>query len=412
MLGKCPSCRSLTVLGPDGRCPNCGHAMTGDPESRGSLSGGGPSSAGSPQPEHSWQPDLAGEVREAPPYPASLLGVPPEALAMAQFRQNILRLTPHTYVTRLLVGANVLVFVVMVLSGVNPLMPRVDQLVAWGANFGPLTQDGQAWRLVTCMFLHVGLIHLLFNMWVLWQIGALVERLLGNVGLFVAYMISGVGGSLVSLYWHPNVVSAGASGAVFGMFGALLGFLVFSRHSIPLQALRSLAQSSIMFVVFNVAFGLAVPGIDMAAHLGGLATGLFCGLGLSQPINADTGRRRLLRNVLVAVGGTGVLAAAIGMLPSPDTTQLLGTTEAVEMRLRSELSAATQRHQDGQLNDRELADWIERETLPAWRALRARVEQSAAASSDQERARLLAKARQLRLQEQQFQILAARLRAN
>jgi rhomboid protease GluP len=431
MLGKCPSCQSLTVPGSDGRCPKCGYALqdaatTGSPSSGRdttdvtvhpskrtesssnqelfAASGRAADSSGTPQYYLASDPSRSDAI-----YQSAIAGIPPDAVAMDRFRQNVLRLTPHTYVTRVLVAANVLVFVVMVLSGVSPLMPRVDQLVDWGANFGPSTINGQWWRLVTCMFLHVGLIHLAFNMWVLWQIGGLVERLLGNTGLLVAYMISGVGGSLVSLAWHPHVVSAGASGAVFGLFGALLGFLVFSRRSIPMRALRALAQSSIMFVLFNVAFGLAVPAIDMAAHLGGLATGFLCGLGLSQPLDESTGRRRLLRNVLVAVIGSGLLAGATQLLPQPGMVQGENTIQQVEQQLLAEMRTAVERHQRGELSDQEFGQWLESQ-LPRWSALRERVEQLADTGPEQQRKALAASARQLQLREIQISNQAAALK--
>lgn len=430
MLGKCPSCRSLTVPGSDGRCPKCGYALSdvasadrprsGQEAPRLSPRNVGPSSnpddfsAAGQTTDSRTEPvyfQTSGPDRSDAIYQATISGVPPDAAAMDRFRQNVLRLTPHTYVTRILVAANVLVFVVMVLSGVSPLMPRVDQLVGWGANFGPSTIDGQWWRLVTCMFLHVGIIHLAFNMWVLWQIGGLVERLLGNTGLLVTYMVSGVGGSLISLAWHPHVVSAGASGAVFGLFGALLGFLVFSRGSIPIRVLRSLAQSSIMFVLFNVAFGLAVPAIDMAAHLGGLATGFLCGLGLSQPFDASTGRRRLYRNLLVAVFGSGLLAGATQLLPAPSVVQGEDTVQQVEQKLLDEMKAAVERHQRGELSDKEFGQWLDSQ-LPHWRALRERVERLADTVPKEQREAVADSIRQLQLREIQIRNQAAALKGS
>ena len=98
--------------------------------------------------------------------------------------------------------------------------------------------------MLTCAFLHFGIIHLAFNMWVLWQLGDLVERLVGNIGFLVLYIISGVGGSLASLLWNPMVISAGASGAVFGVGGALMGFILLRRDTIPAEVLKHLRAGS------------------------------------------------------------------------------------------------------------------------------------------------------------------------
>lgn len=234
-----------------------------------------------------------------------------------RFQRTILQLTPRTFVTQALIAANVIVFVLMVLSGAGLMMPGIDQLLGWGANFGPRTLDGQWWRLLSCMFVHIGLVHLAFNMWVLWQIGQLVERLVGNTGFAVLYLVSGVGGSLASLLWHPDKVSAGASGAVFGLFGGLLGFVLLCRHTIPMRIFRSLLETTLSFVAFNIVIGMMIPAIDMAAHVGGLAAGFLCGVGLSQPVESESGRRRPLRNLLVALVGGGVLAGGFQFIPAP-----------------------------------------------------------------------------------------------
>ena len=103
-------------------------------------------------------------------------------------------------------------------------------MLDWGANFGPMTMNGQWWRLVTCMFLHFGIIHLAMNMWILWGLAQVVERLVGSTGFAIAYMASGIAGSIASLAWYPVGVSAGASGAVFVTAAALLRFVRVSER--------------------------------------------------------------------------------------------------------------------------------------------------------------------------------------
>src|SRR5262245_31187047 len=125
--------------------------------------------------------------------------------------------TPRVYVTAALIGLNVAVFAAMLLDGVHPLSPTPLDLIDWVADFGPLTTHGQWWRLLTATFLHIGFFHLMFNMWALSAFGPLVERQVGNVGFLVLYLVAGLVGSVASLWWNPLLVSAGASGAIFGV---------------------------------------------------------------------------------------------------------------------------------------------------------------------------------------------------
>jgi rhomboid protease GluP len=196
---------------------------------------------------------------------------------VAEFRRTLVALTPRVYVTPFLVATNVLVFVLMVASGVYAAKSTLEEMVAWGANFGPLTLAGDWWRLVSCTFLHFGILHLAFNMWVLLDVGPLVERMVGNIGFLLLYLVSGLCGSLASLLWHPAAVGAGASGAIFGVCGALLGLLVLHRGSVPAESLARLWKSGLAFLGYNLLYGLMDRNIDAGAHLGGLVAGFFCG---------------------------------------------------------------------------------------------------------------------------------------
>ena len=143
--------------------------------------------------------------------------------------------------TPLLVVACVAVFAAMVVRGVSPTEPSIEALLDWGGNFGPyVAVDHEYWRLFTSMFLHVGFLHLLFNMWCLLAAGPMVERFFGNLGFAVIYVISGIGGALASTAFHPLLVSAGASGAIFGIFGALFGFLAVQHQTVPAALLKPL----------------------------------------------------------------------------------------------------------------------------------------------------------------------------
>ena len=210
--------------------------------------------------------------------------------------------------TTVLVGLNALVFAAMAVSGISPLDPTGQQLVNWGANWGPLTLGAQWWRLLSNTFLHIGLLHILFNMWCLWDLGALAESLYGAPTFIAVYLLAGIGGSLVSVWWHPLTVSAGASGAIFGIAGALIGSLYLGEFSLPSGAIRGTLRSVVVFVGYNLAFGI-VGNIDNAAHIGGFLTGLALGALIARvaPERNDLVRRiTILALMALVLAGFGL----------------------------------------------------------------------------------------------------------
>lgn len=181
----------------------------------------------------------------------------------------------NLYLTYSIIGINVLVFILMVAGGANIFQPTGIDIIHWGANYGPLTLSGDWWRLISCVFVHIGIIHLLFNMYALYMVGVYLEPLLGKTRYIVAYLCAGVFASLASLWWHSDPVpSAGASGAIFGMYGVFLALL--STHLIPKQIRKGLLQSIVVFIIYNLAYGMK-SGVDNAAHAGGLLSGLVIG---------------------------------------------------------------------------------------------------------------------------------------
>ncbi len=212
---------------------------------------------------------------------------------------------PATYV---LVGINCAVFVAMLLKGVGVFNPTAEQLMQWGANnAGSVLINDQWWRIVTAMFVHVGIIHLATNMWCLWNLGLLAEPLMGSLGVAACYILTGAAGNLLSVIWNARHFSvglfnqqmqhqpfnpldyfspgAGASGAVFGIAGALIILLKSPRLPVPPEELRKLRKSVIYFAVLNLVIGLGVSvnvvasrtgiSIDNSAHLGGVLCGLL-----------------------------------------------------------------------------------------------------------------------------------------
>lgn len=193
------------------------------------------------------------------------------------------RAMPRVVVTPLLIAANVLVFLAMLLhgeGGSGGVAPGSLPL-EWGANFGPATQDGEWWRLASAMFLHFGFLHLGMNMWALWDGGQYVERMFGRARFTGIYALAGITGNLLSLVVHSGRgVSGGASGAIFGLYGALLSFLWRERRTLPPREFRWLFWGAALFSVAIIAFGLLVPGIDNAAHVGGFVSGALLGAAL------------------------------------------------------------------------------------------------------------------------------------
>jgi rhomboid protease GluP len=275
--------------------------------------------------------------------------------------------------TRVLVAINVVVFAAMVVSGVSVTDPTPPDLVRWGALFGPFALDGQWWRLLTCCFIHIGVIHLLLNMWVLSTGGPVLERMVGNVGFLILYLISGLGGSLAALFWSPDVVAAGASGAVFGVFGALLGVLRKQRASIPRAALAGLKNFGVSFLMVNLVFGFMLPNISVSAHVGGAATGFLCGLVLSRPFTPEGVAGRPGQNVLTGVLGAVaiVLGAFLVSAMRPNFAEIhreMDRRDEVERRLRDIVNTAAGKVGRREMTDPEFARILERDVLPEWRA--------------------------------------------
>ncbi len=279
-----------------------------------------------------------------------------------------------------LIAVNVVVFLAMLADGAGLMQADSAVHLRWGANFGPLTKEGEWWRLLASTFLHFGLIHIAMNMWALWGAGGLVERLYGNVTFLAIYLFAGLTGSFASLYWNADkVVSAGASGAIFGVYGALAAFVLRQPGSVPQSVLKSITASTLAFIVYSVAFGVAVAGIDNAAHAGGLFGGFFAGLLLSRPLAP-----RLALSPARVAGALAAAAVSLGALfhflppPAYSYTAQKAATEALkafaieEEALAKQANALVDARKAGQIDDRELGARIERELLPGWSAAHAR----------------------------------------
>ena len=213
--------------------------------------------------------------------------------------------------TQVIFGINVAVFIGMVLATSSVVDFPGQDLAHWGANVGPYTLSGQWWRLVTYMFLHGGIMHIAFNMWCLWDLGALCESLYGRWTFAAIYFITGFSAGLASVAWNPGVLSVGASGAIFGLAGALIASFYLGEFSLPKVALRGTLRSLVFFAGFNLFFGQVVGGIDNAAHIGGLVSGLILGALIARAAPEHDNPAR--RFVVLAVVALAVAGAAVGV---------------------------------------------------------------------------------------------------
>jgi rhomboid protease GluP len=211
-----------------------------------------------------------------------------------EFHDRIDYWSPSTPVTWTLLALNIGIFLLMWWQRQGLADPRgiVEslQLVQWGSNVGRLTTGGEWWRLFTSMFLHGSLLHLAFNMLVLYQAGQLAERIFGSLRFTGLYLIAGLCGSLGSVLWNPNVNSVGASGALFGLVGGLLAFIRREHSGVPATVVKDLQGSLLPFLLFNLWAGFIYPHTDNAAHIGGLVGGWLGGHLLARSLHVPSQR--------------------------------------------------------------------------------------------------------------------------
>jgi rhomboid protease GluP len=279
-----------------------------------------------------------------PPSPEYQYAPPPPQPRRQRSRWSV---APGTYV---LLGINIAVFLLMVMGGVSAIKPTSESLMGWGANnAGSVLVDGQWWRIVTAMFVHGGILHLGLNMWCLWNLGMLAEPLMGTFGVFAVYLLTGAAGNMLStlhnwikyapkpplppsvpewlalfLNWigyapatplPPDVpawlafpAGVGASGAIFGIAGALIVLLKSQRLPVPPEELKKIRRSVIyfaainLFIGFSLNFGSSRTGvaIDNWAHLGGCASGLLFAVPMVPRIGSP--RKTFSARLRIAVG--------------------------------------------------------------------------------------------------------------
>ena len=195
-------------------------------------------------------------------------------------------------VTYIIMAICIILFILMELSGGST---NSQTLLKYGANLDVLVKNGEYYRLFTCIFLHIGIMHLLCNMYSLYIIGREVENLFGKIKYIIIFILSGIFGSIMSLAFTHNTISAGASGAIFGLLGALLYFGMHYRTYLG----EAIKRSIIPIIVVNLIIGFFAEGIDLAAHIGGLVGGILLAMMVGVPDKSKT--KDIINGTILAI---------------------------------------------------------------------------------------------------------------
>ena len=298
----------------------------------------------------------------------------PQAKADAEFGAKLIAPSPRFPITVALVAINALVFIATLIAGAEWLIPVGKMQIAWGSNFGPYTTDGEWWRLFTSLFIHFGIPHLILNMIALVMFGPLVERLYGSVNYLLIYLLAGIAGSLASLSWRPEINSAGASGAIFGILGALLAAQLRAGGSFPPDILRPIRDTALLFLGLSLYAGYRYKGIDNAAHLGGLAAGFLLGLVAGRPVTGESSYSRadMRRSVQLVPAAAVILAMGFWFAQRASASiageglfvrnvHWIGVREsAMNRKFSSALAKDNQDHSA-------FIETLEKEVIPFWR---------------------------------------------
>jgi len=278
--------------------------------------------------------------------------------------------THRLWVTPAILILNAAIFLGLVFG--DGALSNPDTLVAWGANFGPRTTNGEWWRLATAAFVHAGVLALVINVAATAQVGAILERLIGHSAFAAVYLSAAVFASLMTLATSPETVTAGAAGAVFGMYGLLLasflrGLLQPSPVSIPLTTMRRLLPTAGIFILYSAATG----GFDLAAKTG-LFTGFVFGMVVTRGIRE---RKPTVQRLAISAAATFVIAV-ITVIPLRSVTDIRPELEllvALEQRTAAAYDDAVLRFRNGRITTKSLAELIDHTILPELEAAKARV---------------------------------------
>ena len=302
---------------------------------------------------------------------------------LTRFNRELDQGTPDTRVTTILVALNALIFLVMLSVSFTPLQPYVPRFQGWAANAGTLTLNGDWWRLLTATFVHANLPHVALNLWALWNVGRLCERLYGRWTYLTVYLLLGIVASMASVVWDANRISVGASGAIFGLLGALLAYLMLSAWRVPTAIIKAYRWSTAAFVVINLGAGAVDFTVDNAAHVGGLVAGLLAGAILvahqrSGVIGTVRPARLAVATVaLVLVGLLGVWFSRGGTATTPESYRWIKAHDWYASAETTNLKAWSDLERDianGAVTRAAAVDRFKGDVLPFWNNTKIRLE--------------------------------------
>lgn len=270
---------------------------------------------------------------------------PNEVASEREFQEQLIALAPRTWVVYSLVGANILIWVATLFFGAGFLQSPAERLLVWGGNAASEVQRGEWWRLLSATFLHNGALHVFMNMLGLIGSGVVVERIYGHRLFALIYLGSGLLGSAFSLYFSAQrTISVGASGAVFGVVGALLVAVYQHRKTLPKLFAGPTMHQTVIFIVYSLQRGVGHQGIDNAAHVGGLLGGCLLAYMLPERFDMAYFRKTVARRAVMAVVGVVAVTAGITAM-APKAAIDLGGVIAGEKLLGLAMQRASDQFQ-------------------------------------------------------------------
>jgi membrane associated rhomboid family serine protease len=323
---------------------------------------------------------------------------------VVEFWEVLRERTPSAPVTPVLVGLNIVVFVLMLFGPGTP-----DHLIAWGASFGPRTTNGEWWRLVTTMFVHVSVLHLLADLAGLVAVGVVLERLVGPLAFAAVYVAAGVSSSALGLIGSPFGVSVGASGAIFGLYGLLLAAVmrsVFhgSTPKVPLALARCLAPAAAVFTAYSLVTSAIASGPELSALLVGWLSGLF----VARDIEERPAPAIRIAPILVAAFAM-VIVTVRPLSGMTDVTPEIHRLVIAEQEMAARYRTAIDQFTSGRINAQELAAVIDHDITPALQASQVRVA-SLERVPDEQKPLLVAAEQYLQLRDESWRIRSKALK--
>ena len=287
------------------------------------------------------------------------------------FNDALAARTRRPFLTATLVAYNLAMFIFMVAAPGS--VSDSDTLVRWGASVGPITANGQSWRLITATFVHAGVLQLIVDLVAFTQVALLVERLFGQVALAVIYIAAAAFSGAICLWSEPLAITSGASGAVFGIYGLLVALVVRgtwqrSPSRVPLRVVRRLAPAAAIFIGYYLTVGGPQWSAGMAAFVVAFAVGLALTRGVAER-KPETPRVIWLATTPLSIAMM-MVAPLSGMT---DVRTEIANLVAVDSQTSAIYLAATDQFKRGALNAESLALLIERSIVPKLEAGRVRL---------------------------------------